>query len=353
MPAFEVHAAAYYKAMQVFREYGFTVQALPGDITIDGAAGLLAERQAQLLLCGTSANAYNLEHTFIEAARREGVPSLAVLDFWSNYTARFSRDGSGLAYLPDRIAVMDELAYTEMLAEGFPAERLVITGQPAFDGLAQVRASFSDEARRRTRQALDIGEDDFAVVFVSQPFATLFGRDESHPQYPGYDEHTIFCGLLAVLEELSRELRRKTCLVVRPHLREEAAWWEQISGHAVPIRTAPGIDFPELALSADLVTGMTSTKLVEAARLGRRTFSLQVGAKAGQVFDMHRLGVHRTLTSLRTLSLEIGHCLTGQSGSCDEAEAAPDGNAAARVVDLICQMAADASELDRLILQER
>src|SRR3989344_5478552 len=57
-----------------------------------------------------------------------GTPSLYVLDFWLNYWQRFSTTGKkDFAYLPTRICVMDEIAKGEMIAEGFPPERLIVT----------------------------------------------------------------------------------------------------------------------------------------------------------------------------------------------------------------------------------
>ena len=63
-------------------------------------------------------------------ARQQRIPSVAVLDQWQNYAARFSGLGpeEHLAYLPDWIAAMDERAKHGLVAEGLPAERVVVTG---------------------------------------------------------------------------------------------------------------------------------------------------------------------------------------------------------------------------------
>ena len=91
--------------------------------------GILDNPKASLLLTGTSYNSVDLEKKFIASARERGVPSLAVLDFWSNFALRFSRGDGGLENIPDRIAVMDEWAREEMIAAGFDATRLVVTAR--------------------------------------------------------------------------------------------------------------------------------------------------------------------------------------------------------------------------------
>ena len=106
------------------------------------------------LLTATSANGIDLEKLFLGAARRLGVPALAVLDFWSNYRQRFSDQRDNLIYLPDRIAVMDEHARTEMIAEGFAPELLSVTGQPAFDALEPAQQRFTPDARAAVRAQL-------------------------------------------------------------------------------------------------------------------------------------------------------------------------------------------------------
>lgn len=82
-----------------------------------------AMHKAKALISGTGWQS-NLEHQARVAARSQGIPSLAVLDHWVNYTARFVRDGEWI--LPDGLLVADEDA--EAIAKaafpGLPVERL-------------------------------------------------------------------------------------------------------------------------------------------------------------------------------------------------------------------------------------
>jgi len=72
----------------------------------------LAGGRATLLLTGTSWGDEPVELAYLEAARTLGIPSVSVIDFWSNYVARFM-GLQGELVLPDRIAVPDQVALLE------------------------------------------------------------------------------------------------------------------------------------------------------------------------------------------------------------------------------------------------
>src|SRR5439155_26814133 len=108
------------------------------------------------------------ESRFVEAARTLAIPSIAVLDSWVNYAQRFP-------VRPDCIAVMDEHAKADLIAEGFDARALVVTGQPATDDLCAFSRAFDDDQRRQWRNRLGAERDGLLVLFVSQPFLAMYG----------------------------------------------------------------------------------------------------------------------------------------------------------------------------------
>ncbi len=66
--------------------------------------------------------ASNLEHEARRLARQQGIPSVAVIDHWTNYRERFIRDGEQV--LPDEIWVTDGYAHT-MAQAAFPDVRVI------------------------------------------------------------------------------------------------------------------------------------------------------------------------------------------------------------------------------------
>ena len=137
-----IDARAYRHACAMWQKRGLPFQEL------DEQAEVSLPEGTQLVLTSTSLNGLDLEKRFIVAAQARGIPSVSLLDFWSNYRRRFTSAENTLNCLPDRIAVMDAQARDEMISEGFDSARLIITGQPIFDDLAAWRTAFTSEKRQ-------------------------------------------------------------------------------------------------------------------------------------------------------------------------------------------------------------
>ncbi len=277
-----VHACAYRQAPAVWAARGLAAETL-ADTTDDAAcAEILRGHAADFLLTATSMNGVNLEQKFTAAARVLGVPSLAVLDFWTNYRGRFADADGALAFVPDRVAVMDTRARDAMLAEGFAPEQLVVTGQPAFDEVAEWRRAAPGDLRSTVRQAFGVAAAERLVVFASQPLSTLLGADVTAPGHPGYTERTVLPLLIAALETLAREIGLAMVLLVRPHPRETESDYAALSSDAIRIVVSTAWHRRAVALAADLVAGMNSAFLVEACQLGCATVSLQPGLRLAE-----------------------------------------------------------------------
>ena len=283
-----VQALAYGETVDVWAAKGMPFGELAEGLTYEHILAKLQTLNPCLVVTGTSINAEEYEKVCIAAAQELGIPSLAVLDFWANYRYRFSDGNDNFCYLPDKIAIMDQLAFDEMAAAGFPTDRLQITGQPAFDDLTVVRDGFSN--RSETRKQLAIADEDLMVVFYSQPFSALFGSDERSANYPGYDEFSALKGLLHALEEIALRTGRIIHLVIAPHMREALEKFAQVKGKHVRVVVDNTIDSRHLTLSANLVTGMTSTRLVEACYLRQVVLSLQPGLNKEDTLFINRQG---------------------------------------------------------------
>jgi hypothetical protein len=288
-----VSALAYGQAGSVWNRRAIPFVEVDGSITPAQAGERLKAVEVTRLLTGTSFNSLNLERRFIVGARRAGISSLTVLDFWSNYRVRFADERGELAFLPDRIAVMDDWARKDMIAEGFPPDRLCVTGQPAFDELAEFRRSYSPQQGQQVRARLGVGEDQRLVLFASQPLANVYGSDPSSPLFPGYTEHTVLEALIEALEKIASRRNEKVMLLVRPHPRENADDLRRPSTDHVRVVVDSQGDVRTIALTADLVTGMSTVLLVEACLLGCVVVSLQPGLRGADAVPTNRWGVSR------------------------------------------------------------
>jgi hypothetical protein len=235
-----------------------------------------------LLITGTTWGPEQPEKPFLAMSRAFGVPSLTVLDFWTNYRARFDDETGALAYLPDRIAVMDALAQREMLAEGFPPEILIVTGAPHLDSLSSVRATFTIARRTALRTRLGVGEKELLVLFASQPVSELYGESL------GYTEQRVLALLIAALDALAQRDQVSLTLALRPHPRENIDKFSGVRPAHVRIATAADGSGRDWAMASDLVVGMISALLLEACYLGCLTVSLQPNLTKSDMLPTNR-----------------------------------------------------------------
>lgn len=309
----------------------------PQSAALDEMAIRAVLHGCRLVLCGTSVNAEMAELQHIRVARELGVPSLAVLDYWANYALRFQCGAKASLCLPDSIAVMDEAARREMLAEGFPGERLVVTGQPALDRFAG-RASAGE--RQAARRGVGGGED-LLVVFASQPLAELYGEVRGDPLWLGYHQYSVLKDLLEALEDIAARRGCPITLAVLAHPRESRNAFAGFSGKRVRLRVGEGNPH-EWARGADLVCGMHSMFLLESCHAGNLTLSLQPGLRHTDTLPVSRQGVCPVVLRGEEMGMTLESLLfdaTLRSTWLSRLDAlSNDGKAAQRVAEVALKM---------------
>ncbi|GAB1390581.1 MAG: hypothetical protein AMXMBFR78_17310 [Rubrivivax sp.] len=217
------------------------------ETALDGAAMLLSG-------AGRGPDPRDLEHRARLAAAALGLHSVAVLDHWVDYAARFAR--SGASRLPDELWVAD--------AEAYALARSVFAGlpvrlQPNLHLQAQVaRLAAAPDAQRHS-----------TVLLLPEPIGKAWeGR------LPGEEQALNY--LIAHADRLG--LRAPLQLRLRPHERDAPGRWNdwmaaQRVHHAIEIDVAPTLAdaIDDLAW----VAGLESPGLVLAHASGRRAVCLQ------------------------------------------------------------------------------
>ena len=282
---------------------------------LDGAAAALevfAGDPPSVLLSTTSWGEGRIEPEFIEAARDKRIATIAMVDFWSNYRARFVV-GSSLS-LPDWIAVPDESAREGAVAEGLPAERIVVTGNPHYEGLVQRYARFDGAARLAFRERVGVPRQATLVLFASQPIKALYGRTL------GYDENEVLVLVRDGIAQVAEWLGHPVLIAVRAHPRESGTMLPGPTGN-VTLRSAAGEDGLGWALASDLVVGMSSALLFQAALLGARVVSVQPNLVGPDYLPSNQLGLSDGVyepgevgTSLYRALARPAHSQVGRAG---------------------------------------
>jgi len=282
--------------------------------SVDWLAAWLEQRGIGSVLTGTSFEA-GLDGRFWSAACMVGVPAVALLDHWCNYAERFS-DRAPLDCLPDALAVMDDAAASALRAVGFPPERIHITGHPHLGEITPVTLGERTVARR----ALGVRDDRRIVTFASEPVAPGAHRDL------GYTAAEA----LEVIRRAITSVVPGALLVVRPHPRERQL--AAPSGEPETIVTRTGTPREAIAAS-DVMTGMGSILLLEAALAGIPTLSVRPNGGPDEYLDAHA-GLIVSITDASTLLRTLRHALDTLP-SHPEIVARPSGEASREVIRLL------------------
>jgi hypothetical protein len=305
----EVRALLYGQAPTVWDRYGMTYERL--NMNQPAADVMAGPSRPSLLLCGTSFNDVMAELKFVAAAKSTAVPSLGVLDSWTNYSERF-QTGGHVAVTPDRLAVMDERARAALVSVGFDAGSLVVTGQPALDRLTAVRAGFTAPQRSAVRKLWNARESSSVVLFASQPFTAMYSAGNTTLGGPfGFDEFTVLALLIEALDETAAS-GRDIALVVRPHPREDRAGLDQLKANHLRIVVSNHPSAHDAVLSADLVVGMNSILLLEAAQLGAVVLSLQPGLTREDILPSNDTGATIAVYDAEAVKPAVSRWLTDE-----------------------------------------
>jgi len=216
------------------------------------------------LISGTSANDFTERHLWQEA-KFHGIPSMAILDAWSNYGIRFSEYGmrylhlfKGICnYLPDYICVMDELAKTEMIKDGVPADRIVTFGNPHFEmvSLLSEQSDYTSEVNEA-----------IVFLFASEPFEDVYRKGQ---------EEFVLQGLLKAAR-MYKEARVR----IRNHPKESNDKYKRFVGDRIEIDK--NVSVYDSIKQATIIVSASSIVLLEALILGRKVVSFQPKAKDGK-----------------------------------------------------------------------
>jgi len=248
------------------------------------------ESPVDLLIAGTSTG-MSVEKYCIEEAQLRNIPSIAVVDFWSNYAMRFSTpETRDLAYLPNMVCAIDDSMKNGMMKEGISESSIMVTGNPFFDTF-----------KKEITQVPD------CILFISQPFSEIYKEVDPYLTAPVFDEVAIFSDVVTVLVSLDVQL--PVYIAFHPRSTERQKFDTSIRDASLDIRILDGSTESMLHRSA-VVVGMNSVMLFQAALSGIPTVSYQPGITAAQdTLESNRLGISRAAYQLQDLEKRLRECM--------------------------------------------
>ena len=333
---------AYRQAIDIMLKNDIAFSALNEKISDSVILELLRRNRPAIVVTGTSFDPIGLEIKFIHAARILKIPCLSILDHWCLYSLRFSGENGDQKYIPDKIAIMDEIAFCEMVAEGFHPDTLVITGHPAFDALTEYKLHFTNEKRQMIRSGFPVHSNELFIVFLSEPISQIWGEDESDPKFVGYTEKSVLTNLVAVLEQISQDCNKPIVLLIRPHPREKTGAYQKITSNTIRIIISDNDNPREIVMASDLVIGMTTVLLVEACYLGCIVVSIQPGLRVKDDLPTNKNGYSIPIYSEDKIFNTVKGILMDPDIRSEIKKKVEhynhDGQATKRIVDTIYQM---------------
>ncbi|NQV81452.1 MAG: hypothetical protein HQ495_12930 [Alphaproteobacteria bacterium] len=218
------------------------------------------------LLIASAGDGYELERAAVRIVRSGGGRTIQFVDAWYNYERRFS---SGDLF-PDVIAVIDDQARLEAIAEGLPPELLVTVGHPWLEAVPRWIPGPRSQ-----------------VLVLGAPIRRDYGRTL------GYDEYDIWS---MIVDARRRDVGSFDGLWYAPHPEQLSGGIPDISVGEVTI----GSTEPYLR-RAGTVLGAFAAPMIDAYLCGARVVSVQPNASSRDMCALSRRGMIPRATSTEEL----------------------------------------------------
>lgn len=218
-----------------------------------------------ILVTGTSWNSL-IETDAIHICKNQGVKTISILDYWTNYIERFMNRGEYI--IPDYYFVMDDIAKMDAIKCGINCNIIRVVGHPGMDKYISAR---NKNIHNRTK-AYDIEN----VLFLSQPINASRGGTL------GYDENIVISDLI----DASQKIGFKLSILFHP---KDSNWIkEKYRDYGV---NGEGRSMVDVVKDYDTVIGMFTIGILQCYLLGAKVISYQPGLCNSDLCIANRLGV--------------------------------------------------------------
>ena len=281
------------------------------------AKSIYDDLKPDVVIIGTSENKDTMGLLLIEEAKTRSIPTIGAVDGPAFSAHRFRGKGDEpLSYAPDWILTPDDTTRDEYIKFGHPNDKALSVGHPHFDGIRNAAKRLDQIGRKDVRRTIlggDIGERSL-VVFASQisdgfevehyrlsKSYTLIGRGESVRR-----TNIVLEEVIDALKLINPKPYLSFRLAPKNAADEFAAYLcevDHISQYGSPF---------ELIYAADLVIGLTSMLIFEAAIMDRPTIAVLPIAEQARWLKSISLGLTRMACTRSQLKEEIDMALTGK-----------------------------------------
>lgn len=311
------------------------------------AEEFLAEHQPPLLLVGSSDNPQSKVLELVLEARKRRIPSIGLVDMRMNADRRFRGQGKhSLDCAPDYLIVPDTATANAFVSLGMDSLKVFPLGNPQYDLTLERSKTLLAETPKNLLKEKLFGQEPLVITFVAEPESTLnpaltarrAGQMLEGTSGSGKRCPIVLEEFLAALKRINRSFQRDPLVVLRLHPRNQET---DFLAYESDCRLHSGGDPLELICASDLVVGMTSMLLLEAAIVGVPTLSIVPKLEEARWLPTVEAGITPCATRKEEIEAALAvwyewyELSAGQAGSKITAGAWFEPGALTRIADFI------------------
>jgi hypothetical protein len=269
---------AYPKASQVFAESGIEHKVINSETKRYGRS-IIATFNPEVV-CVSFSIGTTLEKILLQEAKKRHIPVFVFLDSYVNLWQRFT-DKTGLKkwyYLPDKIFVINEFSKKRIIAQGAPAKAINVLEHPLLQ--ASKKKNLENEpliSRSGVCRKLKIPTNSKIILLVSENRfrdSKIWQWDQPAPK----DLICILRVIVKVAKILGEDCGVPCYVVIKRHPAERGELIKALTSKQRKFcRSVTLFDKLSLIDAADIVTGLSSILLSEAAKRNKIVFSYHEG----------------------------------------------------------------------------
>lgn len=254
------------------------------DFKIKTSQEWLSSTRADVLVTGTSVP-LNLEISLIAEAARRGVASMSFIDHWTNMAKRFRAADS--LVLPSWICVIDNRARQIAIADGLPAEKIRVTGNPYYEFIASWEPKIN---RDDFLMSIGLPRDALYVLYAPEPLSS-FALEKEY----GFTE---LDGIQMIYEAMRPILGEQVFIIIKGHPNQRhEVFTDYVSKQGDShLKYFQETDINTYSYYAESVFGFFSNSLIEAKIMGRLVIRPLMKMREGAIDHLQEMESARFLS---------------------------------------------------------
>ena len=246
--------------------------------------------RADLIVTGTH-KGEGIDKDLIRWGKTNGIPTISIVDHWTFMEDRFFLGTEKV--LPDKIFLNDQFAVKQLEDAGVSGELAIVVGNPILEEISISVGELNNFTSQETYEDY-LGLE--SIVYISEELASAFPTDSL--DYPGFDEFKVLTDILDCTP-----LEKRVIVKLHPEERQDKYEDVQRNYGNRELIVVKECNTETLLESADLVVGMGSMLLIEAAKTRKDVISYRPNEK--MTFIGNQMGVTKLISNREELMAVI------------------------------------------------